>query len=127
MGLRALITEDNPDLQWIFTEAFIHVSFEVTVAKDGYEAIEYLRNTLPDVLILDLNMPRCTGQDVIDHLRQSGQLDRVHIIVVTGNALAARFLDPGLADLVLIKPVDPVMLVDLARRLVKSCKPRKTP
>lgn len=120
MDIRALIVEDEPDLQWIFSEAFAYSGFEVTIAKDGCQALEFLRDSVPHVVVLDLHMPKCSGDEVLEHMRQSGQLNQIYVIVVTGDALAGRFLDRHLVDLVLIKPVDPVALVVLAKRVAKS-------
>jgi two-component system response regulator AdeR len=127
MAFRVLIADDNPDSKWIFSVALGFTGFEVTETSDGSETIQYLGNTVPDVLILDLNMPKSSGYDVLNHIRQSGKPDLLRIIVVTGDAIAARYLDQDLVDLVLIKPVDPVTLAALAHRLVQDRKPKINP
>jgi len=126
MKQKVLLTEDNVDLQWIFTIAFEHLNFSVVVANDGCEALAYLEQSIPDILILDLNMPRCSGQDVLKRLKEWGKIDQVYTIVVTGDALAGRYLDPDMVNLVLIKPVDPVDLAHLAQRIARhSAKQKK--
>ncbi|MCD4684919.1 MAG: response regulator [Anaerolineae bacterium] len=119
MTTRILIAEDNPDLQRIFAEVFIHAEFEVTTVSNGAEAQRQLSSTLPDMLILDINMPEVSGLDVIEYMRQQDILEQVHVIIVTGNDLIARYVDLSAADLVLLKPVEPLTLVSLAKRFLQ--------
>ena len=117
---KVLIVDDNPDLRFIFARTFDRRHFSVHVAVDGVEAIESLQAELPDVLILDVNMPRLSGFDVLRYVRQNQRTKDVKVVLVTGNCMAIQEPEAKYADLLLIKPVNIDDLVTLARRLVTT-------
>src|SRR6185295_18564035 len=117
---RVLIAEDDADLQDIFSYAFTKLRFEVQIARDGQQAIESLMTTLADVLVLDINMPRVSGLDVLTYIHRSPDLSDLKIIVVTGSTQAAYAPQVEYADLVLTKPVSIRDLTEFAERLTVS-------
>ncbi len=117
---RVLIAEDNFDLRTIFSRIFTHKQFDVHLAVDGREAVAWLQNTLPDILILDVNMPHLSGLDVLTYVRAQPAAQHVKVIVVTGNAIAVQAPEAELADLILLKPVGIQELVVLAQRLLTA-------
>jgi two-component system cell cycle response regulator DivK len=117
---KVLIAEDNPDLREIFARTFHHYHFSVEVAEDGIETIESLKLELPDVLILDVNMPRLSGFDVLRYVRQNQRTKDIKVVVVTGNCMAMQAPEAEYADLLLVKPVSIKDLVTLAQRLTPT-------
>jgi chemosensory pili system protein ChpA (sensor histidine kinase/response regulator) len=117
---KVLIVDDNPDLRAIFARTFDRRHFLVEVAVDGVDAIERLQTELPDVLILDVNMPRLSGFDVLRYVRQNQKTKDIKVVVVTGNCMAIQAPEAEYADLLLVKPVDITELVTLAQRLIPS-------
>ncbi len=87
------------------------VANEVTVVRDGAAAIEHLRGgpaLRPDLVILDLNLPRMTGHEVLAAIRGDDVLHRIPVAVLTtssAEADVARTYDLG-ANCFLTKPVD---------------------
>jgi CheY-like chemotaxis protein len=116
MNMRLLIAEDNDDLRRTFTLAFERSGFEVQAVCDGEEALTELKDGIPDVLIVDIGLPRVSGIDVIRFVREKETTRRTKIVVVTGNHLYDQAPEASLADLFLIKPVRPTDLVRLAKR-----------
>ena len=112
-----LIAEDHADLREIFTSAFRQSNYEVHLAEDGIAAVEFIDKQLPDVLILDINMPRLTGLAVLRHVREIQGQKHVNVIIVTGNNMAEFSAEAELADLFLVKPVLPQQLFSLVDRL----------
>lgn len=117
---KVLVVDDNPDLRAIFARAFDRRHFAVQVAVDGGEAIEHLKTELPDVLILDLNMPKVSGFDVLNYVRQNQNTKDVKVIIVTGNCMAMQAPEAEFADLLLIKPVSIIDLITFAQRLIPA-------
>lgn len=117
---KVLVVDDNPDLRAIFARAFDRRHFAVQVAVDGGEAIERLQTELPDVLILDLNMPKISGFDVLNYVRQNQNTKDVKVIIVTGNCMAMQAPEAEFADLLLIKPVSIIDLITFAQRLIPT-------
>ncbi|MBI1258621.1 MAG: response regulator [Chloroflexi bacterium] len=115
---RVLIAEDDLDLRDIFSRTFLKRSFNVQVARDGQEALEYLHLASPDVLVLDINMPRVSGLDILTYIHQRPELQGVKIIIVTGNTKAVYEPQIEYADLLLTKPVSLHDLANYAEALV---------
>jgi DNA-binding response OmpR family regulator len=83
-ALRILYVDDDPILREF---AQVHLTTEtasVTVAADGVEALERLDAERPDMLLLDLEMPRMDGFEVLGRMRASPEHARVPVIVATG-------------------------------------------
>ena len=112
-----LIVEDNQDLRTIFARAFHPSHYAVQVAEDGVTALKLLEAELPDIMILDTDMPRLSGLDVLQYVRNNQQLKHVKTIVVTGNLQAVHMPEANYADLLLTKPIDISDLIALAQRL----------
>lgn len=117
---KVLIVEDNADLRAIFSFAFNRRYFIVDVATDGVEALDYLNRERPDIVILDINMPRLSGYDVLRHVRANPQTQDIKIVVVTGNIMALQAPEAEFADMLLIKPVNINDLLTLAQRLMPT-------
>lgn len=116
MGGKLLIAEDNDDLRRTFHLVFERSGFDVQAVCNGEEALEALNNHNPDMLIVDIGMPGVSGIDVIKSVRENEVEKRMKIIVVTGNHLYANMPEVSLADMFLVKPVRPTVLVELAKR-----------
>ncbi len=111
----ALIVEDNPQLNRIFSLA-LQADFAITAIADGDQAMEYLQTTIPDVVVLDLNLPGASGDDILHYLRANRRFADVRVILATADAARADELEPH-ADLVLLKPISPTQLQVLASRI----------
>ena len=120
MMKRVLIAEDDFDLQDILSYAFTKLQFEVRIARDGQEALQCLTENSTDVLVLDINMPRVSGLDVLTHIHRHPELQAMKIIVVTGSTKASYAPQVQYADLVLTKPVSVRDLTEFAERLMVS-------
>lgn len=116
--MRILIAEDNPDLRQIFTVAFTRYHYEVLLAEDGQAALDLLENVKPDLLVLDINMPKVNGLEVLQRVRARPDLKQIKIMIVTGNVIAGNSPEAEAADLLLIKPVGLLDMIKLAERLL---------
>lgn len=112
----ALIVEDNEDLAAIFDTALQTAGFRTEVVQAGDIAIAWLTSRQPDVVVLDLNLPRVSGEEVLHYIRSEERLTNTKVVVATAFPRMAETLRDE-ADLVLIKPVSFVQLRDLAMRL----------
>lgn len=111
--MRILLVEDSlADIE-LTLEALSEakVANDVTVVRDGASALAHLRsstNDVPDLIILDLNLPRMTGHEVLAEMRKDPVLRRVAVAVLTTSAAEAdvcKTYDLG-ANCYLTKPVD---------------------
>lgn len=112
----ALIIEDDFDLASIFAGALRLAEYEVEIIQDGRLALERLAAMIPDIVVLDLHLPRVSGEDVLRHIRADRRLTDTRIMLATADPLLADNLREE-ADLVLIKPISFTQMRDLATRL----------
>lgn len=119
----ALIVEDDADLSTIFSEALKAAGFETEVALAGDTALARLAVTTPNVVVLDLHLPRVTGMDILHQIRADPRLTGTRVIVATAHPRMADSLRDE-ADLVLLKPISFSQLRDLAA-ILGSARPRQ--
>lgn len=113
MSNRILVVDDDPDIARFIEVNLRTQGFEVHLASDGVEALERARDVLPDLVLVDVMMPRMDGFQVVDRLRSEPRTANVSIIMLTAKALTADKvlgISSG-ADDYIIKPFDPVELV----------------
>lgn len=115
---KVLIVDDNADLRLIFEWVFQENGFDIQTASDGQEALDYLSTHAPDVIILDVNMPKVSGLQVAEMVRASEMHAQTRIIFVTGNPLHSTSPEVELGDLFLVKPVEVLDLVTMAQRVM---------
>lgn len=110
---RILVAEDDADVRQLLTHLLVEEGHEVAVARDGAAALERLRVSPPDMLILDLMMPEVDGYQVLEELQEMGVLG-VRTIVVSargGEADVERSLALGACHHI-VKPFDPDELLN---------------
>ena len=103
-----LITDDSETGRLLLTQLLTSQGAQVTVAADGFQAIDHLSRIHFDALLVDIEMPQMSGLEVIRHIRsQPGALARLPILAITAYQLRANkaaILAAG-ADGLLCKPV----------------------
>lgn len=120
MTATALIAEDDLSLRRIMSKAFRLAGFTVKEAGDGHEAMQHLQQNLPDLIVLDHNMPGPSGLTILSHVRQAEGGQVVTIILMTGDHLVEQVPEAALADYFLLKPVSMHDLTTIAWRSVTS-------
>jgi len=112
-----LVVEDDPELRELFREALSANRYRVSVASDGLAALQAIDQAEPDVVVLDLGLPRVSGWDVYRELRSRPTTADPLIVVVTANEP----LDIRRQDVAafLQKPVDPLVLVDTVEAVLR--------
>jgi chemotaxis family two-component system response regulator Rcp1 len=125
--IRILMVEDNPDDVELTVEALKDgkVANILTVVRDGEEAMAYLRgegeyqgSVRPDLILLDINMPRKDGREVLKEIKDDPRLRRIPVVILTTSAAEEDILHTYdlHANCYITKPVD----FDQFLRVVKS-------
>jgi DNA-binding response OmpR family regulator len=118
----ALVIEDDRDLATLFAIALRMAGVETEIVHAGDTALARLAVLVPDLVVLDLHIPRTAGIDVLRQIRADARLSGTRVVVVTGDPLAARDIQ-NQADQVLIKPFSFDDLQDLATGLTQIGPP----
>jgi CheY-like chemotaxis protein len=113
----ALIIEDDPKLGQIFSLT-LQADFTTEICPDGREALARLAQVVPALVVLDLHLPGASGEEILASIRADPRLAGTRVILSTANHLQADLLEEQ-ADVVLLKPVSPTQLRELANRLCK--------
>jgi DNA-binding response OmpR family regulator len=114
---QTFIIEDDPQLNRIFAIT-LQNHFAVHSFFDGAEALAALQTASPHLIVLDLNLPGVSGSALLTQIRSMAHLAQTRIILSTADNLQAEMMQ-DLADVILLKPVSPAQLRDIALRLVK--------
>jgi DNA-binding response OmpR family regulator len=122
--VRVLVVEDDEEIAQVLQRSLRLEGYEVKLAGDGVRGLEEAHAFLPDLIVLDLGLPRLDGVDVARRLRDDG--DEVPILMLTArDALDSRVegLDVG-ADDYLVKPFERQELLARMRALLRRRPPR---
>ncbi|HUQ41833.1 MAG TPA: response regulator [Candidatus Limnocylindrales bacterium] len=116
---RVLVVDDEAPIREVMRDVLSDEGYDVTAAPDGEEALLKCQEGCPDVILLDLNMPRLDGAAFLKRYRQEHPCD-AHIVVVSALASGARTAREIKADAFLAKPF---MISELAEtvRLHTAC------
>lgn len=113
MAERILVADDDPDIAR-FVEVNLRThGFEVFSAANGEEALEMAQELRPDLVLLDVMMPKLDGFRVVERMRADPRTSNISVIMLTARALTADKvlgLTAG-ADDYIVKPCDPMELV----------------
>jgi CheY-like chemotaxis protein len=102
-----LVVEDNEASATGYAEILTGQGYRVQFAKDGYEVLAQLNQSRPDVVVLDLKIPKMDGWEVLERLKSMSTTPPIHVVVVTGDALPSHHelaMGRG-ASAVLVKPI----------------------
>jgi two-component system KDP operon response regulator KdpE len=122
-----LVVEDDPWIAWMVADELSERGCEVDTAADGAEALHQLEENRPDVIVLDLMLPKMHGWDFVERYQQHTGGTRVPIIVVSAAGGVPRSMEKRGVRHYLRKPFD---LEELARCVANeggSAGPVKSP
>jgi CheY-like chemotaxis protein len=119
--LRALVVDDSAVIRELIAVNLELEDFDVMTAGDGVSAVELAADEQPDVITLDVMMPRLTGFETVERLRGNPRTAGIPVVMVTGRAQAAdlaRGEEVGV-DAYLTKPFEPAELIEVVTRLAR--------
>jgi len=116
MSKRILVVEDNPDNRILISDVLLSMDYEVLVAVDGEEGLSMAQTEIPDLILMDLSLPKMDGWTATSLIKQNDALSHIPIIALTAHAMVGdreKALQAGCDDYV-SKPID---LRELASKL----------
>ena len=117
---RVLVVDDDEVIRQLITVNLELEGFDVHTAFDGQDCLDKIKEVEPDVVTLDVMMPRLDGWETAARIRRDNELADVRIILLSARAQEADIErgDTIGVDAYLTKPFDPDDLVEAVRRLV---------
>lgn len=124
MPHKILIVEDNENNRSLFRDVLTFHGYQVSVASDGQEGVALARELMPDLILMDIQMPGMDGMTAGGILKGDPATSRLKIIALTSFAMRGdleKFLEAGF-DGYLSKPISTRELPDLVKRWLQEEK-----
>ena len=84
---KILIVDDDPDLCYILQTVFEHLGYDSVVAVNGKEAVDLATSQLPDLILMDINLPGMSGIEAMARLRANPDTREIPVIGLSANAM----------------------------------------
>jgi two-component system cell cycle response regulator DivK len=120
MSKRILVIEDTEDNRQIIRDLLSSVGYELIEAMDGAEGVAMAQSQHPDLILMDIQLPKISGMEAMRRLRADAATANTPIIAITSFALSGdeqKAKDAG-ATAYLAKPYSPFDLLNLIRKLL---------
>jgi CheY-like chemotaxis protein len=115
-----LLVDDNEDCRIIYGSTLRHAGYTVHTAIDGIQCLDIAAKTAPDLILLDIGMPRMDGMEALGKLKENPGTSSIPVVAVSARVSTdqqERVLKAGFKD-VLLKPVAPAQILAAVKRLV---------
>jgi len=119
---RILIAEDEPDIRELVAFILRFAGHEVTAASNGEEALQQATQLIPDIIIMDVRMPKMTGYDACRAMKADVMLKDIPVVFLSAKGQDAEIqtgLDVG-AEEYLLKPFAPDQLAERVKAILSK-------
>ena len=121
MAKKILIVDDEPDIMDVATVRLKHLGYEIIPALDAEEALAILQKGTPDLILMDLLLPKMQGDELSKKLKSDDKFKHIPIILFTASALRTSL--PGNvkamgADDCIMKPFEPEELLGKVKKFI---------
>lgn len=120
MGKKILVVDDSPTIREMIKGLLEKIGFEIELAVDGVDALDKVKKLSPDLIILDVNMPKMDGFRVCRLLKFDRNYRSIPIIMLTARDEEDNIkigIKTG-ADLYLTKPIEPEKLIEAVSKFL---------
>lgn len=118
-----MIIEDDPLVARMYQRVFQFEKFEVSMARNGEEGIRKLKKFKPNLILLDIMMPKLSGIDVLKDIKSNPKLKSTPVIVLTnlsGMEDAEKALSLGAVKFIVKSKNKPKKVVKIVRKILKG-------
>jgi CheY-like chemotaxis protein len=123
---KIFLVDDDAVVRALYQRQLEQGGFEVCLAQDGLQAIQWLTTFTPDLVLLDLMMPRLAGESVLRFIRSHPQLAKLPVVVLTNAFMsdqARAVSDLGVEGAIVKADCTPAKMLELARQLLGVTPP----
>ena len=108
MAKRILVVEDNPDNRTLIVDILLSKDYKVLVAPNGIECLRLIQSERPDLILMDLSLPKLNGWEATRRIKADPELCEIPVIALTAHAMLGdreKALEAGCDDYI-SKPLD---------------------
>ncbi|MCP4492277.1 MAG: response regulator [Gammaproteobacteria bacterium] len=115
---KILLVDDSSLSRKVILNVFNHKSYDITEAQDGFDALNKIEKVVPDLILLDLILPRMDGYQVLNTMKKSEVLKNIPVIMLTSRGALMDKLKGKMSatDEYLTKPVNPTELMGKVKK-----------
>jgi CheY-like chemotaxis protein len=120
MAATILLVEDNPQNRYLMTFLLEKNGYTVDVAEDGEQALTMLETSAPDLILMDMQLPKVDGYEATGRIKADDRLRAIPLVALTAHSMKgdrAKAIDAG-CDAYVTKPVDADEILALIARLI---------
>jgi DNA-binding response OmpR family regulator len=121
---KILIAEDERDIRDLITFTLRFAGYEVTATTDGEEAYKKAQKILPDLILLDVRMPRMNGYDACKKIKANERTQHIPVVFLSAKGQEAEVqtgIDAGATEYI-IKPFSPDQLTERVQAILRNHK-----
>jgi CheY-like chemotaxis protein len=121
MGSHILVVEDHPQNRYLMTYLLESRGYEVEVALDGLEALDAIETRPPDLILMDMQLPKVDGYEATRRIKADERFRGIPLVAVTAHSMRGD-QDKAMAagcDVFVTKPIDGEELLALVDRLLE--------
>lgn len=119
---KILLIEDDPFIIRLYADKFSKLNYEIEIVNDGSEALEILKKYKPDIILLDVVMPKMDGFEVLEHIKKNDSLKKIPVLILTNlgdKADIDRAMSLGAASYIIKSHFTPAEVVEKVGNLLK--------
>jgi DNA-binding response OmpR family regulator len=120
---KILIVEDDPFLSEMYSTKLMQEKFDVELATDGKEAVKKAREVKPDLILLDIVLPKMDGFEVLQEIKRDPQLRNIQVIALTNlgqKEEVEKGLKLGADDYIVKAHFTPTEVINKVRQVLKK-------
>lgn len=118
---KILIVEDDPLMARMYQKTFTFEQYEVEVANDGQAGLEKAKTVNPNLILLDIMMPKMNGFEVLERLKSDPGTKNIPVVMLTnlaGEQDAEKALSMGAVKYFIKSEYDPKQIVDMVKQVL---------
>lgn len=119
---KIFIAEDEPIIRKMYEVKFKNMGFDVEAAEDGEDALNRLKTSRPDLILLDVMMPKVDGFEVLRQLKLNPELKDIRVIILTNLSAATSDREKGIKlgalDFLVKDQFTPAQVVDKVKEIL---------
>ena len=123
MTKKILVVEDEETILELIGEIFSNIGdYIVLIARDGEEALRIAREDNPDIILLDIQLPKISGQELCKTMKSDPAMSHIKVLIISGGLQSSNLqkLQEGGADAFINKPFNYSALVEKIEELLRS-------